>query len=47
MSLVMKICERIQVIDYGNTIAHGYPNEIAHNPKVIAAYLGEEAVENA
>jgi branched-chain amino acid transport system ATP-binding protein len=47
MSLVMKICERIQVINFGNTIAHGYPNEIAHNPDVIEAYLGEEAVENA
>jgi branched-chain amino acid transport system ATP-binding protein len=47
MSLVMRICERIQVINFGNTIAHGYPNEIAHNPDVIEAYLGEEAVENA
>ncbi len=47
MSLVMKICERIQVINFGNTIAHGYPNEIAHNPDVIEAYLGEETVENA
>ena len=41
MSLVMNICERIQVIDYGITIAHGLPEEIAKNPKVIAAYLGE------
>mgnify|MGYP001167108289 CR=1 FL=1 len=47
MSLVMRICERIQVINFGNTIAHGFPNEIAHNPDVIEAYLGEEAVENA
>jgi branched-chain amino acid transport system ATP-binding protein len=47
MSLVMRICERIQVINFGNTIAHGYPNEIAHNPDVIEAYLGEEAAENA
>ena len=47
MSLVMRVCERIQVINFGNTIAHGYPNEIAHNPDVIEAYLGEEAVENA
>ena len=42
MSLVMKICERIIVIDYGTTIAHGTPEQIASNPKVIAAYLGEE-----
>ncbi len=41
MSLVMNICERIVVIDYGEIIAHGIPDEIAHNPKVIAAYLGE------
>ena len=41
MSLVMNVCERIQVIDYGLTIAAGLPEEIAKNPKVIAAYLGE------
>ena len=37
MSLVMNICERIQVIDYGQTIASGLPAEIASNPRVIAA----------
>ncbi len=41
MSLVMNICERIQVIDYGVTIAEGLPEEIAKNPKVISAYLGQ------
>lgn len=41
MSLVMNVCQRIQVIDYGQTIAAGLPQEIANNPKVIAAYLGE------
>ena len=41
MSLVMNVCQRIQVIDYGQTIAAGLPAEIASNPRVIAAYLGE------
>lgn len=42
MSLVMKICKRIQVIDYGVTIASGLPQEIAANPRVITAYLGSD-----
>jgi branched-chain amino acid transport system ATP-binding protein len=42
MSLVMKICEHILVIDYGTTIARGTPEEISSNPDVIAAYLGAE-----
>ncbi len=40
MSLVMKVCERIKVIDYGQTIAYGLPEEIANDKRVIAAYLG-------
>ena len=45
MSLVMNICDRIMVIDYGQTIAHGLPSEIASNKRVIEAYLGKDDEE--
>ena len=41
MSLVMNICERIYVLNYGTLLAKGSPDEIKSNPDVIKAYLGD------
>jgi len=42
MSLVMKVCDHITVLNFGNKIAEGTPDEVANNEEVITAYLGKD-----
>jgi branched-chain amino acid transport system ATP-binding protein len=41
MPVVLELCSHIQVLDFGQTIASGAPQEVTNNPLVIEAYLGE------
>jgi branched-chain amino acid transport system ATP-binding protein len=40
MRVIMKLCERVQVLDYGHTISVGTPAEVRRDPAVLRAYLG-------
>jgi len=44
MDVMMELCERIKVIDFGETIAEGSPAQIRSHPAVISAYLGDETL---
>ena len=45
MRLIMRLCERIQVLDYGRTISVGTPAEVRRDPAVLTAYLGRRSVD--
>jgi branched-chain amino acid transport system ATP-binding protein len=46
MDLVMGVCDRLEVLDFGRVIASGSPSSVKSNPLVTAAYLGEEVPED-
>ena len=47
MRIIFRVCERIQVLDYGKSLAVGSPDEIRQNRQVVAAYLGQKGAQIA
>ena len=47
MRIIFRVCERIQVIDFGKSLIVGTPAEVRSSPEVIAAYLGVKGAEAA
>jgi branched-chain amino acid transport system ATP-binding protein len=47
MRLIMRLCDRLHVLNYGKTIGEGSPDEVHRNPAVIEAYLGVPAQESS
>jgi sulfate-transporting ATPase len=43
--MLIQVCDRLVVIDFGEVIGRGTPAEIRSDPRVVAAYLGEESVQ--
>ncbi|MGB9860320.1 MAG: high-affinity branched-chain amino acid ABC transporter ATP-binding protein LivG, partial [Moorellaceae bacterium] len=44
MRVVMNLCQKVKVLDFGETIAEGSPEEIRRHPRVLEAYLGKEVI---